>query len=1084
VVRTLDVDATMVDDKQVNYMVMEYVEGKSLRELIHDLTTVPETLLREVALQMAAGVAAIHSSGIVHRDLKPENVLITGDHRIRIMDLGVAKLQEASVALTKEGQFAGSFLYAAPEQFGGAPVGPAADLYSLGVVLYELATGQNPFRRDDAAAVIQAHLAFAPPRASELIPELSSFLCEVLVHLMKKKPAERIGSAEHLRQLMEEGEESEWWAAREQHLRKKERRLPKIRVRRETALHGRDAELRHLRDAWERAKGGKGNTLLVEGEAGVGKTRLMDAFLGDVGDEDVHVLYGSYPPSGGMGGLSDAVMGKFGTTGLDGVLAPYLGETPSLVPAFVALIRHEAAPSGSEPLQGDALHAVCCNLVQALAAEKPTIWVVDELHFAPAESRKLVLSLARAVEDHRILLLVTSRPGLPEEDLAHFNRLDTFRRMQLTRLSPREVIELVRDALKSEVLADRLGAKIAYKSDGIPFFVFEIIRGLKEARFLDQSPDGTYVETRPISEIEVPSAVKDLIEARLRDLAQEERAILDVGAVQGYEFDADLVARVREAKRVQVLETLAAIERRSGVVRASGRKYTFDHPQIQEVLSAGLSEVLREEYHSMLADGFAARERITDSEGVEGESAFFLAWHGLHGSEPERGLPYLKAALAHLQDAWQSDRAVQLASRALSIPRLLVGEARVEVLLSKSTALAPTGRRDEQRLVLEEAVQAADASGDAAVRASAHNALGSVLWQTAQYGKALGQHETALELSRAARDRALEAKALSCIGVVCWSTGRLEEARTMFESVLPIAEEAGDQRLTLSSVGNLGVVCRASGRLAESLHLKERALGLAEARGHRRTLATVSGNLADDLCHAGRYEEAIARAERALSIYREIGDRTQMADASTTLGTALAAIGRRDRWRETLARASEFARMVGDQRGEGYALHALGEASELYGDVSEAESAHTDALALRREIKYPKGLAETLVAIGRLHLAHGNPEKAREELDEALRVATEMGALRSITLATTYRSLLPGGEPSAAALEEHDGALGAPDRMKARFALFRATGDEAHIEAAKGLLDGLRDHAPEESRESMIANVPLYREILEAWRDR
>jgi len=100
VVRTLDVDATMVEDKQVNYMVMEYVEGRSLRELLNDLGAVPETLLRELAQQTAAGLAAIQAEGIIHRDLKPENILITDDHQVRIMDLGVAKLQEASVALT------------------------------------------------------------------------------------------------------------------------------------------------------------------------------------------------------------------------------------------------------------------------------------------------------------------------------------------------------------------------------------------------------------------------------------------------------------------------------------------------------------------------------------------------------------------------------------------------------------------------------------------------------------------------------------------------------------------------------------------------------------------------------------------------------------------------------------------------------------------------------------------------------------------------------------------------------------------------------------------------------------------------
>src|SRR5262245_51681088 len=121
VVRTLDVDATLVHGKQANYLVMEYVEGRTLREVLRELKTVPEALLRELATQIAAGLAAIHSAGIVHRDLKPENVLVTRENEVRIMDLGVARLQEATVAITREGQFAGSLLYASPEQLRREP---------------------------------------------------------------------------------------------------------------------------------------------------------------------------------------------------------------------------------------------------------------------------------------------------------------------------------------------------------------------------------------------------------------------------------------------------------------------------------------------------------------------------------------------------------------------------------------------------------------------------------------------------------------------------------------------------------------------------------------------------------------------------------------------------------------------------------------------------------------------------------------------------------------------------------------------------------------------------------------------------
>ena len=177
---------------------MEYVEGRTLRALLEDLGTVPEALVREIGRQVAEGLAAIHEAGVVHRDVKPENVLITDDHRVRIMDLGVARIQDASVALTQEGQFAGSLLYAAPEQLRRGTVGPAADLYALGVVLHELATGRNPFRAEDAAGVMRAHLEERPPTLTEVDPDLSPFLAEVVSTLLEKDPAKRFPSAADL----------------------------------------------------------------------------------------------------------------------------------------------------------------------------------------------------------------------------------------------------------------------------------------------------------------------------------------------------------------------------------------------------------------------------------------------------------------------------------------------------------------------------------------------------------------------------------------------------------------------------------------------------------------------------------------------------------------------------------------------------------------------------------------------------------------------------------------------------------------------------------------------------------------------
>ena len=138
--------------------------------------------MRAIARQAAAGLAAIHEAGIVHRDLKPENILITRDQRIAIMDLGVAKPADATTDLTLVGQFIGSLAYASPEQCEGNDVNVAADLYGLGVVLYELATGTNPFRRDSAGATLRAHIDEPAPAANLARPETLRVSCGVPGH--------------------------------------------------------------------------------------------------------------------------------------------------------------------------------------------------------------------------------------------------------------------------------------------------------------------------------------------------------------------------------------------------------------------------------------------------------------------------------------------------------------------------------------------------------------------------------------------------------------------------------------------------------------------------------------------------------------------------------------------------------------------------------------------------------------------------------------------------------------------------------------------------------------------------------------
>ena len=349
VVRTLDVDATVDDGRHFHFLVMEYVKGQTLSSLIHELGTSPEALCRHIGLEVAKALEAIHEAGVIHRDLKPENVLITEEQRIKVMDLGVARLADEARRLSQTGVFVGSVLYAAPEQLNGEDVDARADLYALGLLLYELATGQHPFRSDDVAAVMRKQASESPRPAAEINPQLSPYFEEVVRTLLHKDRGERPASAGVLRRILEDGETGAWWQGRARAIRAATRKpLRRIRIPRETGLWGREKDLSRLRACFDAARAGQGQVLLIEGEAGIGKTRLVDEFVAQLraDGEDLNFLFGSYPPTGASavaGGLPAAFRAQFDADGS----GPYLPQTSRLVASFDAALRGAPAPENA-----------------------------------------------------------------------------------------------------------------------------------------------------------------------------------------------------------------------------------------------------------------------------------------------------------------------------------------------------------------------------------------------------------------------------------------------------------------------------------------------------------------------------------------------------------------------------------------------------------------------------------------------------------------------------------------------------------------------------------------------------------------
>ncbi|MBN1582589.1 MAG: serine/threonine protein kinase, partial [Anaerolineae bacterium] len=188
-------------DQEVSYIVMEYVQGPTLRDLI--VAEAPFGIDRalNIAAQICNAVEFIHQQGVIHCDLKPLNILVLPDENIKITDFGIAR-DLAENSTTQQKKAWGTAHYASPELISGKPLTPASDVYAIGIILYEMLTGVRPFDGSNAAEIARQHILDAPPPIQTHNPRIPRYICQVLDRALLKEPAKRYRTAGQMGKLL------------------------------------------------------------------------------------------------------------------------------------------------------------------------------------------------------------------------------------------------------------------------------------------------------------------------------------------------------------------------------------------------------------------------------------------------------------------------------------------------------------------------------------------------------------------------------------------------------------------------------------------------------------------------------------------------------------------------------------------------------------------------------------------------------------------------------------------------------------------------------------------------------------------
>lgn len=605
--------------------------------------------LRAALGQLAQGLNALHRAGKLHCDIKPSNILVTYEGQVRILDFGlVTELAPGGNLEGARSKLIGTPNYMAPEQAAGTPLGPPADWYGLGAVLYEALTGRVPFE-GTFMKVIMDKQRKDPPPPSVFNPGIPSDLDALCMALLRREPSLRPDAEEVFLALQVEAISTGTSSHSRLH-------TPVLSP--DQAPLGREGAMHALLDAFFRTQRGWAEAWLLRGPHGTGKGVLVRAFLEDVRRKHAHavVLQGrcferESVPFKAMDAILDALsqeLKRRPSQEVQGLLPveiqalarvfPVLRQIPAImeVPSRTFEIRD------SQELRRRAFGALR-ELLQRLSERGPLILTIEDIHWADPDSAALLAELLRAPDPPRLMLVLTlatgEEPGpIPEalEALAKSGGAP-FHLQDIQDLPLSQACSLARVMLAEAGVADPTGSlasSLARESGGNPFFISLFAGECAE------HGDGAI-------------RMEGFFERRLQALGEAPLALMRVLAVAGRPLEGTLAARAAGLEE-DFQEAMTSVREAQLVtlLRVKGREALEPfHQRVRQSVLLGLDETALRKTHLALAMAM---------EGHPGADAEALAFHYLEGGRPDRAAQHAQAAVEVARQAMAFDRAARL----------------------------------------------------------------------------------------------------------------------------------------------------------------------------------------------------------------------------------------------------------------------------------------------------------------------------------------------------------------------------------------------------------------------------------------
>lgn len=751
------------DDERHPYFTMELLENS--RTILETAEGSAQYLRLRLIGQMLQALAYLHRRGILHRDLKPANVLVVNGE-VKLLDFGLSVMRDRT---TDDGIVtAGTLAYMSPEVLMGNPATESSDLYSVGMIAYEMLADRYPFDLLDVGALVN-HVLFTIPDVTTI--DITPTLASVVHQLLQKEPDDRFSTAQEVLLALNAALDTpiplETSATRDSFLQA-------------ARLVGRESEIHALSTALDQAAQRRGSVWLIAGESGVGKSRLVDEIRTLAMVNGALVVRGQGVGEGGLPYQVWRMVFRWLTllTELDDADAALIKQ---IVPDAVSLMdRQGTAATETDPQK---VQGRLFRLLESVlkAQQQPVVIILEDLHWATSESVVLLQQLSQIASSLPLLLIGSYR----DDERADLPRLlPDVKLLKLNRLSEEKIAELSQAMLGEAGLQPEIIHLLNRETEGNVFFVIEVVRALaEEAGNLEQIGKST------LPEHVFAGGMQLIIQRRLNRIPEYSQEPLEIAAVIGRQIDLGLMRAITPGldttRWLLDCANAAVLEVREG-------DWFFAHDKLRNGVLAKLSEAERIATHRRVAEVI---ETVYD----RAERAATLAHHWGMAGDTVREEQYVVLAGEQALRSGAYQEAVSFLERGLAlINRERSADAemqkrRVYLQHKQAEAYLGFGRYEQAQALYHDSFHLAQQTADKRGMAESLAGLGDVAYVLGDYERARQHYQQGMAAYRVLEDQSGVARMLNKLGDIAYDLGDHEEAKRLYQQSLTLAREIGDQ---------------------------------------------------------------------------------------------------------------------------------------------------------------------------------------------------------------------------------------------------------------------------------------------------